>query len=78
MPIYEYICENCGNEFELLVFRNDEPACTKCGDKDPRKKMSACAFSVGTNSKAASSTAGSGTAGSGCSSCSSSSCASCH
>lgn len=73
MPIYEYICEKCGNEFELLVFKSDEPACAKCGDKALRRKMSACAFSVGGNFKAASSTAGSG-----CSGCSSSSCASCH
>jgi len=72
MPIFEYICEKCRNEFELLVFRNDEPACTKCGDKNPRKKMSACSFSVGNTSKAASPSNGSG-----CSGCTSSNCASC-
>jgi putative FmdB family regulatory protein len=32
MPIYEYICEDCGTKFEKLVRRNqDAPACPKCG-----------------------------------------------
>jgi putative FmdB family regulatory protein len=73
MPIYEYICENCGNEFEMLVFRSDEPVCPACGDKKPTKKMSSFGFSVGFKFK--SSSAG---PGSGCSSCGSSDCSSCH
>ncbi len=72
MPIYEYNCEKCGDDFELLVFRNDEPECPKCGNKELRKKMSACGFSVGYKFKAASSGSGSG-----CSGCSSSNCSSC-
>ena len=47
MPIYEYSCGECGDDFELLVFKSDEPACPKCGSKDLQKKMSACGFSVG-------------------------------
>ena len=47
MPIYEYVCVKCGNEFELLVFKNDVPECPKCGAKDPQRKMSAFGFSVG-------------------------------
>jgi putative FmdB family regulatory protein len=32
MPIYEYICEDCGTKFEKLVRRNDDAlACPKCG-----------------------------------------------
>ena len=32
MPIYEYICRKCGNEFEVLVFNKDEkPECPECG-----------------------------------------------
>ena len=27
MPIYEYICDNCNNEFEALVFGGDTPEC---------------------------------------------------
>ncbi len=34
MPIYEYRCPNCGNEFELMhpFSKADEPTpCPKCG-----------------------------------------------
>lgn len=73
MPIYEYICEKCENEFEMLVFRNDEPSCPSCGAKNPTKKMSSFGFSVG--SRYTSSSTG---AGSSCASCGSSNCSSCH
>jgi putative FmdB family regulatory protein len=64
MPIYEYSCGKCGDDFELLVF--------KSGGKDLRKKMSACGFSVGYKFKGSSTSSGSG-----CSGCSSSNCSSC-
>jgi putative FmdB family regulatory protein len=71
VPIYEYNCENCGDDFECLVFRTDEPVtCPKCGKGGPKKKMSSFGFSMGYKSTAA--------AGSGCSSCSSSNCSSCN
>ena len=44
MPIYEYICEKCGNEFEMLVFKSDEPACPSCGNIKPTKKMSSFGY----------------------------------
>lgn len=72
MPIYEYSCSKCGDDFELLVFKSDEPACPKCGSKNLQKKMSTCGFSVGYKFKGASSPSGSG-----CSGCSSSNCSSC-
>ena len=50
MPIYEYTCDKCGNEFEVLVFRGDEPECPYCGAKNPKKKMSSFGFSVGISS----------------------------
>jgi putative FmdB family regulatory protein len=33
MPIYEYQCSSCGNQFELRQKFSDEPAteCPKCG-----------------------------------------------
>jgi len=72
MPIYEYNCENCGDDFECLVFRTDEPvSCPKCGKGAPKRKMSSFGFSVGYKFK---SSTGSG---SGCSGCSSSNCSSC-
>ena len=72
MPIYEYVCEKCGNEFEMLVFTNDEPSCPACGAKSPTKKMSSFGFSMGNKFKASST----GT-GSSCASCGSSNCSSC-
>lgn len=33
MPIYEFICQSCGNEFEQIQSFSDSsvPACAKCG-----------------------------------------------
>lgn len=30
MPIFEYKCQECGNEFEALVRKADVPACPSC------------------------------------------------
>jgi putative FmdB family regulatory protein len=72
MPIYEYLCEKCGNEFELIVFKDDEPTCPACGEKKPKRKMSTFGFSVGYKFKSSSSNTGSS-----CASCGSSNCSSC-
>lgn len=42
MPMYEYECKACGNEFEELVFgeKNDIP-CPKCGSNNTARKVSA-------------------------------------
>lgn len=73
MPIYEYNCESCGDDFECIVYRTDEEvSCPKCGNVNPRKKMSSFGFSVGYKFKS-SATSG----GSGCSGCTSSNCPSC-
>ena len=34
MPLYEYRCQNCSNEFEALVRHNDTPACPACQATD--------------------------------------------
>lgn len=74
MPIYEFICEKCGTEFELLVYKSDEPACPSCGNKEPTKKMSSFGFSVGYKFKSSLS----GSSGSSCATCGSSDCSSCR
>ncbi|SHE27689.1 putative regulatory protein, FmdB family [Marinitoga hydrogenitolerans DSM 16785] len=35
MPIYRYICEDCGNEFTVMHGMNEEPNvfCEQCGGK---------------------------------------------
>jgi putative FmdB family regulatory protein len=46
MPIYEYQCNTCSNEFEKLVFAGDEPdiVCPACDSHEVTKKMSAASF----------------------------------
>jgi len=46
MPIYEYKCTKCDNDFEKLVFAGDEEsiACPDCKSLDVQKKMSASNF----------------------------------
>ena len=39
MPIYEFTCKSCGNDFEALV-RKNEPKCPKCGKADLERKLS--------------------------------------
>jgi putative FmdB family regulatory protein len=47
MPIYEYRCSSCGNEFETLV-RGSSPApdCPKCHGTKLQKKLSSFAAVV--------------------------------
>ena len=47
MPLYEYVCESCQNDFEKLVRLSDPvPPCPECGAEDVKKKISASAFSL--------------------------------
>jgi len=48
MPIYEYRCGKCGNEFEYLHTKagDEEVACPECGGKKVEKMFSS--FSVST------------------------------
>ncbi len=76
MPIYEYQCKKCGNEFDYLVLgSDDEPErCPSCNAKKIARLMSACSFvSKGKGGEKVRSSASS----SSCSSCSSGSCTSC-
>ncbi|MBN2192137.1 MAG: zinc ribbon domain-containing protein [Polyangiaceae bacterium] len=44
MPTFEFLCEDCGREFEELVFRRDEVIeCPACGSDRATKLMSAFA-----------------------------------
>jgi putative FmdB family regulatory protein len=46
MPIYEYLCTECGQELEKLQKISDEPLtdCPECGKSTLQKKISAAAF----------------------------------
>ena len=72
MPLYDYKCQECGLEFELLVMGGDKPRCTACNSPKLDKLMSG--FSVRGGAKE---TGGRSSAG-GCSGCSGGSCSTCH
>lgn len=43
MPLYEYQCENCGEEFELRrpIAASDEPApCPNCSSPESKRQVS--------------------------------------
>jgi putative FmdB family regulatory protein len=74
MPIYEYHCKNCDQDFEYLVFGSEKPDCPSCKSKKVSKLMSRCGFiSKGSGGETVSSSAGA----SSCSGCAASSCAGC-
>jgi len=56
MPLYEYECEKCTEQFEELVSRRNgaaDVACPACGSKQTRRVQST--FALGKASKPASS-----------------------
>jgi putative FmdB family regulatory protein len=46
MPLYEYRCEACGHQFEVIQKFSDEPiaVCPKCGSGPVAKLLSSPAF----------------------------------
>ena len=55
MPIYEYACQDCGKEFELLVRCDTVLACPQCHTTHLEKKLSVFATSATDSSPAAAS-----------------------
>ena len=43
MPIFEYACEECGHEFELLVRSDTRLECPMCQSAQLEKQLSVCA-----------------------------------
>jgi putative FmdB family regulatory protein len=67
MPIFEYLCEDCGTKFEKLV-RNggaSELACPSCGDKHLAQQYSSFAAHANGASKGAAAEASFGSCPSG-------------
>ncbi|MFZ9792288.1 MAG: FmdB family zinc ribbon protein [Gemmataceae bacterium] len=40
MPLYEFACKSCQNEFEILVFPGEIAKCPSCEGKKLEKKWS--------------------------------------
>lgn len=49
MPLYEYQCGECDQEFELLVKADEKPDCPKC-EKDSLQKLLSLTASPSTGS----------------------------
>jgi putative FmdB family regulatory protein len=47
MPLFEYVCRNCGKPFEKLVNGAPRIACPECASSDVEKKLSSFAVSKG-------------------------------
>lgn len=72
MPIYEYECKKCNDKFEFLMLRKDEEIkCPKCGSQNATKIFSSFAFTGGDTDHSCSS------GGSGCGNCSNHNCSTC-
>jgi len=66
MPIYEYKCNSCGEEFEKLVFSSSSQKdikCEKCGSDQVVRKISTISSFGGTTGSAGNSFGGCGTGG---------------
>ncbi|MCI4626336.1 MAG: hypothetical protein L3V56_10295 [Candidatus Magnetoovum sp. WYHC-5] len=74
MPIFEYKCEDCSVDCEILVLNSNTVKCPECGSQRMKKKLSLFGMS-----SAGKHTAGgvSASSSSGCSSCTKGSCSTC-
>lgn len=80
MPIYEYKCDKCKHEFEMLTIGMSEKAeatCPKCKSRKTKKMMSAFGRGKYSSLSSGGSFSPSTSSGSSCSSCSSSNCSTC-
>ena len=74
MPIYEYVCNDCGKRFEILrsIKEADSPIiCNICWSNKTHRAVSVFYAQSGSRTIA-------GSGNSGCSGCSTSSCSSCN
>ncbi len=79
MPIFEFTCKTCNNNFEELVIKSDEViSCPSCSSKDVGKLISKCRHSSGSTFGGDFSSQAMGkSSASSCSGCSGGNCSSC-
>jgi putative FmdB family regulatory protein len=66
MPLYEYLCQDCSRESELLVNSGQEPQCPECGSAKLTKLFSVVAVPSRNGSAAAQGELPQGTCGASC------------
>jgi putative FmdB family regulatory protein len=66
MPLYEYGCQECGQQLELLVTASSQPACPKCGSEKLTKLLSIVAAPTRNGASGESNAKPSGSCGSHC------------
>jgi putative FmdB family regulatory protein len=74
MPLYEYLCKDCGNHFDAIrqIKDADHPIeCRQCNSTDTRRMISL--FYAQSDGRTVTNTSSGG-----CSGCSGGSCAGCH
>lgn len=49
MPIYEYDCEECGRQVEILVRGSEQPVCPECSSPSLSKRLSVPATPASSN-----------------------------
>lgn len=52
MPLFEYQCQSCSKEFELLVRGSETPKCPSCRSTELQKRLSVFAAHAGGSSRA--------------------------
>lgn len=76
MPIYEYVCDKCGADFEELITKSSEnPPCPDCGSNSTHKLISAPVRNRSV--KGADGSYAPVSSGGGCAGCSGGNCGSC-
>ncbi|MDR3074236.1 MAG: zinc ribbon domain-containing protein [Deltaproteobacteria bacterium] len=87
MPIYEYRCKKCGNDFEDIVGANaPAPPCPACHGEKVEKLLSKASFRTASASGCDAGSCDPGSCGSGgacassggCAGCAGGNCAACH
>lgn len=78
MPIYEFNCPKCKDNFEELVFGDAVPPCPKCGNPKTKKLLSCAVLHSAEVSRAGQQVAlPSAPSGGGCAGCSGGNCSTC-
>ena len=52
MPIFEYVCQECENHFEALIYGREKASCPKCQSKKLVPQLSVFAVSSKSTSPA--------------------------